>query len=112
MVLPLPGIRPVRLHATAPVSGHRPREVEAQRIGRWERLRGYGRHFFEVTEYSSLDLSRRFRQSATGLHRVAVGSSAWPLPSDIRRQFLRSPLRKRLLQMLQKRRHPRAEQPA
>lgn len=29
----------------------------ASRIGRWERLRGYGTHFFEVTEFWDVDLS-------------------------------------------------------
>ena len=54
-VIPIQSIQPIRLQDVDPRL--EPHEAAARRIGRWERLRGYGEHFFQVTEYWGLNLS-------------------------------------------------------
>jgi hypothetical protein len=54
-VIPTQSIQPIRLQDVDP--SLKPLEAAARRIGRWERLRGYGEHFFQVTEYWDLNLS-------------------------------------------------------
>lgn len=47
--------QPIRLDEIDP--RYRPSEAAEEHIGRWERLRGYGQHFFKINEYDYLDLS-------------------------------------------------------
>lgn len=54
-VIPIQSIQPIRLQDVDP--SLEPHVAAARRIGRWERLRGYGEHFFQVTEYWGLNLS-------------------------------------------------------
>ena len=54
-VIPIQSIQPIRLQDVDPRL--KPYVAVARRIGRWERLRGYGEHFYQVTEYWNLDLS-------------------------------------------------------
>jgi len=54
-VIPIQSIQPIRLQDIDP--SLEPYVAAARRIGRWERLRGYGEHFFQVTEYWGLNLS-------------------------------------------------------
>lgn len=55
IVIPIESIRPIRLQDVDP--SLEPYAAAAQRIGLWERMRGYGNHFFQITEYWPLDLS-------------------------------------------------------
>lgn len=62
LVVPLDSLQPLdwspgphRPEGVAPGQPTQPNV--AGRIGRWERLRGYGGHFFRLTEYRDLDLS-------------------------------------------------------
>ncbi len=58
VVIPLQSIQPIRLeNVDADYTPYDPHKEVTRRIGRWEKLRGYGKHFFEVTEYWGLDLS-------------------------------------------------------
>lgn len=61
LVVPLVGMRPLGPQGLREREGVAPGQPihpgVADRIGRWERLRGYGGHFFELTEYRDLDLS-------------------------------------------------------
>lgn len=54
-VIPIQSIQPIRLQDVDPIV--KPYEAVARHIGRWERLRGYGEHFFQVTEHWGLDMS-------------------------------------------------------
>ena len=54
-VIPIQSIQPIRLQDVDP--SLEPHVAAARHIGRWERLRGYGEHFFQVTEHWGLDLS-------------------------------------------------------
>ncbi len=54
-VIPIQSIHPIRLQDVDP--SLEPRKATARRIGRWERRRGYGEHFFQINEYWNLDLS-------------------------------------------------------
>jgi hypothetical protein len=53
--MPTQSIQPIRLQDLDP--SLEPHVAAARRIGRWDRLRGYGEHFFQVTEYWGLNLS-------------------------------------------------------
>ena len=54
-VIPIQSIQPIRLQDVDP--SLEPHVAAARSIGRWERLRGYGEHFFQVTEYGGLSLA-------------------------------------------------------
>lgn len=54
-VVPIQSMQPIRLEDVDPSLA--PHVAAARRIGRWERLRGYGEHFFQITEYWGLNLS-------------------------------------------------------
>ncbi|MBB6563644.1 hypothetical protein HNP48_006368 [Acidovorax soli] len=57
LVVPLASMQPLSPQGLNGVAGATPGSLAHPRIGRWERLRGYGRHFFTLTEYRDLDLS-------------------------------------------------------
>ncbi len=58
VVIPMQSIQPIHLEdVDADYTKRNPYEEVARHIGSWERMRGYGKHFFEVTEYWGVDLS-------------------------------------------------------
>jgi len=58
LIIPMQSMQPIHLEdVDVDYTKRNPYEEVARQIGRWERLRGYGKHFFEVTEYWGVDIS-------------------------------------------------------